>query len=126
MTRKRMHKDTETFQISSLQEAEDFAAYISRYGEATSPEYDIRDHIFNIYNYSRAHSTSDRINDKLLNAYIDLELTYLFMMKDSFLAGGTHNRLHNTGKIALESVLDNFELFAWKMDILYSLSAFSF
>ena len=114
MTGEGTHKDTETFQIASLQEAEDFAAYISRYGEATSSGYDIRDHIRNIYKYSRVHSTSDRINGKLLNAYIDLELTYLFMMKDSLLAGGTHNRLHDSGKTALGSVLDDFELFLGK------------
>ena len=126
MTGEGMHQEAETFQITSLQEAEDFAAYISRYGEATSSGYDIRDHIRNIYKYSRVHSTSDRINSKLLNAYIDLELTYLFMMKDSLLAGGTHNRLHDSGKTALGSVLDDFELFSGKVDILYSLSAFSF
>ena len=126
MTGEAMHKDTETFQVSSLQEAERFAEYISRYGDSTSLGYDIRDHIRNIYNYSRFHSTSDRINGKLLNAYIDLELTYLFMMKDSLLAGGTHNRLHDTGKTALGSVLDDFDLFSGKMDILYCLSAFSF
>ena len=121
-----MHKDTETFQISSLQEAEAFATYISCYGDSTCLGYDIRDHIRNIYNYSRVHSTSDRINCKLLNACIDLELTYLFMMKDSLVAGGTHNRLHDAGKTALGSVLDDFDLFSGKMDILYSLSAFSF
>ena len=126
MTGEGIHKDTETFRVSSLQEAEDFAAYISRYGEATSQGYDIRDHIRNIYNYSRVHSTCARVNGKLLNAYIDLELTYLFMMKDSLLAGGTQNRLHDAGKIALKSVLDDFGLFSGKIDILYSLSAFSF
>ena len=47
-------------------------------------------------------------------------------MKDSIFAGGTHNRLHDTGKIELDSVLDDFDLFAGKMNILYSLSAFSF
>ena len=76
--------------------------------------------------YSRVHSKSDRINGKLLNAYVDLELTYLFMMKDTLLAGGTHNRLHDTGKIEMGSVLEDFELFSGKMNILYSLSAFSF
>ena len=121
-----MHKDTEMFQVSSLQEAEDFATFVSRYGDSTSLGYDIRDHIRNIYNYSHFHSTSDRINGKLLNAYIDLELTYLFMMKDSLLAGSTHNRLQHTGKTALVSVLNDFDLFSGKMDILYSLSAFSF
>lgn len=126
MTGEAMHKDTETFRISSLQEAEDFAKYVSRYGDSTSLGYDIADYIRNIYNYSRVHSTSDRINGKLLNAYIDLELTYLFMMKDSLVAGGTHNRLQDTGKTALGSVLDDFDLFSGKMDILYSLSAFTF
>lgn len=123
-----MHEDAETFRISSIQEAENFATYVSRYGELTSNGigYDIRDHIRNIYNYSRVHSTSDRTNGKLLNAYIDLELTYLFMLKDSLKAGGIQNLLHDTGKAELGSVLDDFELFFGKMDILYSLSAFSF
>lgn len=121
-----MHEDTETFRISSLQEADSFAAYISRYGDSTSVGYDIREHIRNIYNYSRVHSSSDRINGKLLNAYIDLEITYLFMMKESQTAGGTHNSLHDAGKIALGSVLDVFDLFSGKMEILHSLSAFSF
>lgn len=126
MTGEGIHKDTETFRVSSLKEAKDFAAYISRYGEATAQGYDIRDHIHNIYSYSRIHSTCDRINGRLLNAYIDLELTYLFMMKDSLSAGGTQNRLHDAGKVALKSVLDDFDLFSGKIDILYSFSAFSF
>ena len=126
MTGEGMHEDTETFQISSLQEADDFAAYVSRYGDSNSLGYDVRDHFRNIYNYSRVHSTSDRVNGKLLNAFFDLELTYLFMMKDALLAGGTHNRLNDTGKTTFGSVLDDFDLFSGKMDILYSLSAFSF
>lgn len=126
MAREGTYKNTETFQITSLQEAENFAVDISRYGRMTSSGYDIRNHIRNIYKYSRIHSRNDRVNGKLLDAYIDLELTYLFMMKDSHLAGGIHNRLHDRGKIASGSVLDDFELFSGKMDILYSLSAFSF
>ena len=126
MTGAGTHKDSETFKIASLQEAEAFAVYISRYGETSLSGYDIRGPILNIYKYSRVHSKVDRVNGKLLNAYIDLELTYLFMMKDSLLAGGTHNRLHDKGKTALGSVLDDFELFSGKLDILYALSAFSF
>lgn len=121
-----MHKDTETFQIRSLQEAENFAAYLSRYGRKSVIGYDVRDHFRNIYSYSRVHSNNDRINGKLLNAYVDLELTYLFMMKDSQSAGGTHNRLFHSGKLELGSVLDDFELFSGKMDILSALSTFSF
>ena len=98
-----MHKDTETFQVSSLQEAEDFATYVSRYGDSTSLGYDIRDHIRNIYNYSRFHSTSDRINGKLLNAYIDLELTYFeFMMKDSLPTGAVAH--HDGVRILVQGI----------------------
>ena len=121
-----MGNDPGTFQIRSLQEAEGFAEYISDYGAKTFPGYDVRDHIRNIYKYSQVHSNCDRLNGKLLNAYVDLELIYLFMMKDFHLAGGTHNRLHDTGKISLDSVLNDFELFSGKVDILYSLTAFSF
>lgn len=121
-----MTEETETFRIASLQEAENFAAYISRYGESVSHGYDIREHVRNIYNYSRVHSTSERINGKLLNAYVDLEQTYLFMMKDAELAIGIHVQLNDAGKIALNSVLDDLGLFSGKMDILYSLSALSF
>ena len=125
-----MHKDTETFKISSIQDAEAFAAYISRYREATSSPspsgYDMRGPILNVYKYSRVHSKNDRINGRLLNAYIDLELTCLFMTKDSLLAAGTHNQLHDKGATASGSVLDDFQLFSGKVDILYSLSALSF
>ena len=123
---KGVNKDPETFQVASLQQAEALGTNISRYGEVAFGQYDVLDHIRNIYNYSRSHSESDRINGKLLNAYIDLELTYLFMMKDSDLAAGTHNRLQDTGKLTSRSVFGDFELFSGKMDILYSLSALSF
>ncbi|MCZ0952831.1 MAG: hypothetical protein OXQ89_13395 [Rhodospirillaceae bacterium] len=126
MTVEETHKAAATFRLTSLHDAEKFAEHLSRYGEPISSTYDVRNHLRNIYRYSCVHSEDDRINGKLLSAYIDLELTYLFMMKDSLFAGGTHNRLHDTGKIELVSVLDDFELFSGKMDILYSLSAFSF
>ena len=126
MTGEEMQDDPETFHITSLHDAEKFAEHLSRYGDSTAPPYDVRDHLRNIYNYSRVHSEDIRINGKLLNAYVDLELTYLFMMKDSLFACGTQNSLRDTGKAEPSSVLDNFSLFARKMDILYSLSAFSF
>ena len=126
MTGEEIRDSPETFHITSLQEAEKFAELLTRYGELISQTYDVRDHLRKIYKYSCVHSEDDRINGKLLNAYVDLELTYLFMMKDSIFAGGTHNRLHDTGKIELGSVLNDFDLFAGKMNILYSLSAFSF
>ena len=82
MTKEGAFQDTEPFQITSLQEASNFATYISRYGDSIFSGYNICDHIRNIYMYSRTHCEDNRINGKLLNAYIDLELTYLFMMND--------------------------------------------
>ncbi len=121
-----LQQTTATFSITSLEEAEKFTEQLSRYGEVTSAPYDVRVHIQNIYKYSRVHSKEDRINGKLLNAYIDLELTYLFMMKDMLSAVSIHNRLKDTGKIDSNSVFEDYELFFGKMNILYSLSAFSF
>ena len=121
-----MFQEPEPFRITSLQDAEDFATCISRYGEATIPGYNVCDDIRNIYKYSRTHCDDDRINGKLLYACVDLELTYLFMMKDVSLAGGRHNQLHSRGKIASGSVLEDLELFSGKTDILYALSALSF
>lgn len=119
-------QEPEPFRITSLQDAEDFATCLSRYGESIIPGYNVCDDIRNIYKYSHIHCDDDRINGKLLNACVELELTYLFMMKDVSLAGGIHNQLHDRGKIASGSVLEDFELFSGKADILYGLSALSF
>ena len=126
MTEKGAFQETEPFRITSLQEALDFAVYISRYGDSILPGYNICDSLRNIYAYSRIHSEDDRINGKLFNAYIDLELTYLFTVKDVDLASGTYNQLHSKGKIAGDSVLQDFDLFSGKVDILNALSALSF
>lgn len=117
--------DAAPFRINSLQEAADFAGYISRYGDSINSGYNVYDDIVNYYNYSRIHSEDEHINAKLLRACVDLELTSLFMMKDLDLAAGTHNQLHNRGKIASASVLEDFELFSGKANILYALSALS-
>ena len=118
--------DAAPFRINSLQEAADFARYISRYGDSINSGYNVYDDIVNYYNYSRIHSEDEHINAKLLRACVDLELTSLFMMKDLDLAAETHNQLHNRGKIASASVLEDFELFSGKANTLYALSALSF
>lgn len=126
MTENFVFEETEPFRITSIRDAESFGRYISRYGEATMPGYNVCDHIRNIYQYSRIHCDDSRINGKLLHGYIDLGLTYLFMMKDVYQAGGKQNQLQDMGKIASGSVLKDFQLFCGKMDILDSLSSFSF
>ena len=120
--------DAAPFQINSLQEAADFARDISRYGDSINSGYNVYDDIVNYYNYSRIHSKRDeRTNGRLLHACVDLELTFLFMMKDLDLAAGTHNQLHDRGKIASASasVLEDFELFSGKATILYAFLSLS-
>ena len=126
MTEEGSIRDAELFRINSLQEAANFATYLSRYGDSIISGYNICDHIENTYNYSRMHSENDRSNGKLLHAYLDLEFTNLFIMKDMSLSGGTNNQLNNRGKIASTSVLEDFELFSGKIDILYALTALVF
>lgn len=118
-------RDKEPFHITSLQDAEDFAANLSRYGATIVSGYDVCKHIEDAYKYSRVHCEDQRVNGKLFNAYIDLELNYIFMMKDIDLAGGKHSRLHKSGKLAA-SVLEDYELFSGKLEILCALSALSF
>lgn len=48
------------------------------------------------------------------------------MTKDCLFAGGTQNRPQDSGKVVLNSVSNDFQLFSGKMDILYSLLAFEF
>lgn len=119
-------KTTDTFRIDSAKEAADFAVSIGRYAESPSASCGIRTTVGSIYEYAATQSFDDRTYSKLLNAYVDLELTYIFMKKDVSSAGGTHNRLNDAGRIDGRSVLRDFALFSGKMDILYSLSAFSF
>ena len=117
--------DAAPFRINSLQEAADFAGYISRYGDSINSGYNVYDDIVNYYNYSCIHSKRDeRTNGRLLHACVDLELTFLFMMKDLNLAAGTHNQLHRRGKIASASVLEDFELFSEEATILYAFVVF--
>ncbi|MYA88096.1 MAG: hypothetical protein F4X97_06535 [Boseongicola sp. SB0662_bin_57] len=101
MNSHRISQDIEPFQIGSRQQAENFADFVSRYGSATFQPYNISDEIRNIFEYARFHSNDNRVNGKLLNAYIDLEQTYLFMLKDSIYVQGISNRLQKDGKNGL-------------------------
>ena len=109
-----------------LQEAEDFAAYLDRYGGAAFAGYGVYDHIRHMYIYSRGHCEDERTNGRLFNAFVDLELNYMFIMKGVDIAAGIHNRLHSSGKVGSGSVLQDFDLFSGKVDVLFSLSSLSF
>ena len=74
-----------------------------------------------LFTYSRDH----RPDGKLLAAVVDLELTYLFMMRDSGGAAGAWNKDFAPGHPQPTSVLHRFDSFTGKVDILYYLTAFT-
>ena len=118
--------DVRTFQIRTPDEAENFENFLNQYYRSPSvgevngivPE----NYIKTLYLYCHEH----RKNGRLFYAVIDLELTYLFMMKDCFAAGGVLNQLLTKDKFPVESILENFQNFSGKMEVLYRLNSFAF
>jgi len=64
-------------------------------------------------------------NPKLFYALVDLEITLFFMLKDINLSCGRWNDLFAPGKNEGGSVLDNFQKFHGKLEILEAFSSFS-
>ena len=85
--------DVRTFQIRTPDAAENFENFLNQYYRNSSggglfgrvP----KNYIKTLYLYCHEHHE----NGRLFHAVIDLELTYLFMMKDCVLSGGIWNKL---------------------------------
>ena len=115
-----------TFRIHSLNEAEDFEKFLNQYYKTSCDgkinEVIPENYIKILYSYCQEHYA----NGRLFNAIVDLEITYLFMMKDCFSSGAIWNQLFSKDESAGGSVLEDFDKFAGKMDILYAFTAFAF
>ena len=116
--------DDKTFRIDSRQDAETFQDFLNRYcervcglGSATIPA----GLLSALFSFSRNHEPGG----KLLAAVVDLELTYLFMQRDSHAAAGVWNTVFSPAKSQPTSVLDRFDTFSGKVDILYNFTSFS-
>ena len=116
--------DDMTFRINSLQDAETFETFLNKYCSRTCGSRDTipAGYFATLFHYTRDH----RLCGKLLAAAVDLELTYIFMMRDSLGAAGVWNQAFSPGHPNPTSVLDRFDSFAGKIDILYNLAAFAF
>ena len=118
--------DVRTFQIRTPDEAEKFENFLNQYYRSSSREVMIgivpENYIKTLYLYCHEHHK----NRRMFYAVIDLELTYLFMMKDCLSSIGVWNQLFAKDKFPVESILGDFQLFSGKMEILYGLNSFAF
>ena len=118
--------DDKIFRIQSLEEAQKFASFLNQYYTrkcgSGSTRSDFEPYISTLYSYCQGHCS----NEKLFNAVIDLEFTYLFMMRDCGSSAGVWNQRFSPDKPQVETVLKDFNKFSGKMDILYHLTSFSF
>ena len=116
--------DDVTFRLNSLQDARTFEAFLSRYyvqkcGTGSEPAH--ADFLSVLFSHFRVQ----RQDNRLFMAVVDLEITYLFMMRDTRSAAGVWNLAFSPGHPQPKSVLHGFDSFAGKVDILYSLTGFS-
>ncbi|MGB3298010.1 MAG: hypothetical protein WBA76_07055, partial [Phormidesmis sp.] len=66
------------------------------------------------------------LGSKIFTSVMDLELTYLFMMKDVMKAGGVWNQRFSKGKLEGGSILDDYGKFRGKVDILEGFTSFTY
>ncbi|MCY3885819.1 MAG: hypothetical protein OXG24_13010 [Gammaproteobacteria bacterium] len=120
--------DTEPFSISSVEEAQQFEKLIHLYksqviGLAITDGSGTDILLSSLYQLCQTHCYFD---NRLFYAFIDLQITFLFMYKDSMQAGGTWNSRFTPDHPQADSVLQDIQVFSGKLDILYSLNAFAF
>ena len=104
-----------TFRITSQHEAESFGNFLNQY---CSNRLKMKDPIKPPY-IGKLYSVGEKTkNGRLFSAAIDLELTYVFIVRDTNLAGMTRNQINATWKGEEPSVFNDSALFASKMDML--------
>ena len=114
-----------TFNIDSPTDARRFQSLLNNYyvssGLTKKPSTVPADLLATVYEFARKHHQDGR----LLWAVIDLELTYVSMMRDVHDAGGVWNVRFNPASPKPASVLDDPHAFAGKLDILHNMTSFA-
>lgn len=117
--------DERVFMIRSLDDACSFENCLGRCYEAIKQaKLDggfPRSYMRSVYAACEQHDEGGR----LLSAVIDLELTYLFMMKDVMSSGGVWNTAFADRGNGGVSVLEDSDSFLGKVEILYGLTSFA-
>lgn len=112
-----------TFSIKTEDEAATFSEMLNRHrtdlgiGGESDEKYILKIHQL---------CSNANLDGRLFNAIVDLELTYLFMIKDTTRAFGTWNSSFSSGKLEEGSILDDYDKFHGKMKILEGLNSFTF
>ncbi|MFH6953349.1 hypothetical protein ACHSBP_09600 [Pseudoalteromonas sp. XMcav1-K] len=113
----------ETFQINSKQDAKKLNLKLNTYWKKSNAGSGLeKDYFCTVY--KKLENTSER--GRVFSALIDLEMTYLFMAKDVTKSGGGWNQNFAPGKLEGGSVLDDYNKFQGKVDILDALNSFTF
>ena len=113
----------ETFQIKSKQDAKKLDLRLDTYWKKSNVGSGLgKDYFFSVY------KNLDGVNEggRIFSALIDLEMTYLFMAKDVTKSAGGWNQNFTPGKLEGGSVLDDYNKFHGKVEILDALSSFTF
>ena len=114
-----------TFYIDSAAAARRFQSLLNAYyvrSRLTEDPHAVPADLFaTVYEFARTH----RQDGRLLWAVIDLELTYLSMMRDVHGAAGVWNVRFNPASPKPASVLDDPYAFAGKLDILHNMTSFA-
>ncbi|WP_421335824.1 hypothetical protein [Aeromonas veronii] len=113
----------ETFNIKSKQDAKKLNLKLNTYWKKSNSGSGLeKDYL------SLAYQAISYLQDggRIFNALVDLEITYLFMAKDVNKSAGIWNDRFSPGKLEGGSVLNDYNKFQGKLDILDALNSFTF
>ena len=118
-----MNASPETFAIRSTQEATRFEAFLHQYTSSRNPPLS---GIIPANLISRLHShCTKNSNQRLFYAILDLELSWLFMLRNSLTPAVLWNQVLSSNRDDPKSILDDFPTFCARMEILDSFNSMS-
>ena len=118
-----MNTSAETFSINSTHEASIFEAFLHQYAASSHPSLN---GIIPETLISRLYSYCTEQDDfRLFYAILDLELVWLFMLKDSHSPAGLWNQVLSEHRHNPKTILGDFPTFCTRMEILDSFNSMS-
>lgn len=116
--------DLQTFRITTQHEAEIFENFLNKY---CRDRLRINDDLIKPPYIGKLYSVGEETqSQRLFWAAIDLELTYIFLARDTGIAGMTHNQINAAGKAEVPSVFSDSALFASKLDVLCAYTSLAY
>ena len=117
---------TQEFRIQDLQDVQQLEVFFNNYAQTIVGKpycgHLPKEYLSALFTHCRLTPN----NLRLLYAVLDLEFTFLFMLADTQLAGGTWNQRFAPEHTNQESVLQDFGNFRGKMEILRGFTSFAY